>query len=390
VNNKDYLLEILPKTINYRLARRGLVKAAHPITLTFSVTGMCQSNCKTCYIGREFRKNPEKIRNLDLKINEIEKFFKSLGYTYFLNISGGEPFLRNDLVEIVELALKYLKPHIIHIPTNAFMPENIEKTTREILKNINRYDSKIPFTVKPSIDGIGEKHDEIRGLPGNFEKLKETIKRLKQVENEYENFHLELGTVISNFNINDLDEIGDWVHKQGVQSYRNEIAEQREEFFNIGEDITPSNKVYEKLMKNFKEKIKLNLKNKKSLTRMTESMRLVYYDLVVKILREKKQVIPCYAGISNIHLNYNGDIWPCCVIGFSQAIGNIKDYKYDYNKILNSQRAKKVRKYIKDGHCYCPMANQAYSNMLISFPFLMKILISFLNLCLIDIKQKHV
>ncbi|GAH46129.1 unnamed protein product, partial [marine sediment metagenome] len=75
------------------------------------------------------------------------------------------------------------------------MSEKIEKTTREILDTINRYDSNIPFTVKPSIDGIGEKHDEIRGLPGSFERLKETIKRLKQVENEYENFHLELGTV---------------------------------------------------------------------------------------------------------------------------------------------------------------------------------------------------
>ena len=373
MNNKDYILEILPKTINYRLARRGLAKASRPITLTFSVTGMCQSCCKTCNIGAHFQENPQEIKKLDVKIDEIERFFKSLGYCYFLNFSGGEPFLRNDLVEIVELALKYLKPRIIHTPTNAFMSEKIEKTTREILNTINKYDSNIPFTVKPSIDGIGEKHDEIRGLPGNFERLKETIKRLKQVENEYENFHLELGTVISNFNINDLDEIEDWVHEQGVQSYRNEIAEQREEFFNIGEDITPSNEVYEKLMKNFKEKVKANLKNKKSLAKTTESMRLVYYDLVVKILREKKQVIPCYAGISNIHLNYDGNIWPCCVLGYAHSMGNIRDYDFDYDTLYNSQKAKEVRKYIKEGNCYCPLANQGYSNMIISLPYLMKV-----------------
>lgn len=382
MNNKDYILEIPPKIINYRLARRGLVKASRPITLTFSVTGMCQSNCKTCYIGREFRKNPEKTRKLDLTIDEIEKFFKILGYTYFLNISGGEPFLRNDLVEIVELALKYLKPRIIHTPTNAFMPEKIEKTTRNILDTINKYDSNIQFTVKPSIDGIGEKHDEIRGLPGNFERLKETIKRLKQVENEYENFHLELGTVVSNFNINDLDEIEDWVHEQGVQSYRNEIAEQREEFFNIGEDITPSSEVYEKLMKSFKEKVKSNLKNKKSLAKTTESMRLVYYDLVVKILREKRQVIPCYAGISNIHLNYDGDLWPCCVLGYAHSLGNIREYNYNYDALYNSPKVKTVLKYIKNKKCYCPLANQGYSNIIIKISYLLKVFTTYLRYCL--------
>jgi len=373
MNIKDYILEIFPKTINYRLARHGLVKADRPITLTFSVTGMCQSRCKTCNIGAHFQENPKKIRELDLNINEIEKFFKSLGYTYFLNFSGGEPFMRNDLVEIVELALKYLKPRIIHTPTNAFMPGKIEKVTREILNTINRYDPSIPFTVKPSIDGIGEKHDEIRGLPGNFEKLKNTIKQLKKVEEDYDNFHLELGTVVSNFNINDLDEIEDWVYKQDVQSYRNEIAEQREEFFNIGEDITPDKEVYEKLMTNFKHKVKVNLKNKKSLAKTTESMRLVYYDLVVKTLRKKRQVIPCYAGISNIHLNYNGDIWPCCVLGYPHSMGNIREYNFDYEKLYNSDNAKKVRKYIKDKNCYCPLANQSYSNMIINLPSLWKI-----------------
>ncbi len=372
MNVKDYVTYLLPKTLNYRAARPGLLTPSKPITLTYSVTAACQSRCKTCNIGLKFHQDPKR-KAKDLTLAEIEKVFKSLGYCYFLNFSGGEPFLRNDLVEIVELALRYLKPRIIHTPTNAFMSEKIEKTTREILDTINKYDSNIPFTVKPSIDGIGEKHDEIRGLPGSFERLKETIKRLKQVENEYENFHLELGTVVSNFNINDLDEIENWVHEQGVQSYRNEIAEQREEFFNIGEDITPSNEVYEKLMKNFKEKVKSNLKNKKSLAKTTESMRLVYYDLVVKILREKKQIIPCYAGISNIHLNYDGNIWPCCVLGYAHSMGNIRDYDFDYDALYNSQKAKEVRKYIKEGNCYCPLANQSYSNMIISLPYLMKV-----------------
>jgi len=370
---KMSLTELLPKTINYWFARKKFIKATRPITLTFSVTGMCQSMCKTCHIGTHFHDNPEKIKKLDLKIEEIEKFFKSLGYTYFLNISGGEPYLRNDLVDVIEIAMQYLKPKIVHIPTNAFLPEKIEKVTVKILDVISQYNAKTPLTVKPSVDGIEGKHDEIRGLKGNFKRLGETIRRLKAVEKDYSNFHLELGTVVSNFNIADLDEIEDWVQEQGVQTYRNEIAEQREEFFNIGEEITPSHEVYEKLMINFKDKIKKNLINKRSLTKITESMRLIYYELAVKILREKRQVLPCYAGISNIHLNYDGDVWPCCVLGYRHSMGNIRGYDFDYDVLYDSPNSKAVRRYIKDKNCYCPLANQAYSNMLMSVSYLMKI-----------------
>ncbi len=378
MNFRDYFFEIFPKTINYRLARKTLINACHPLTLTFSVTGMCQSNCKTCYIGREFRKNPEKIKELDLRINEIEKFFKSIGHVYFLNISGGEPYLRDDLPDIIALAMKYLKPKIVHIPTNGFLPNKIEKITRQALDIMKHDNNGVPLTVKPSIDGIGEKHDWIRGLKGNFERLQETICRLKAVGHDYPNFHLELGTVVSNFNINELDEIENWVHKQCIQSYRNEIAEQREEFFNIGEDITPSGEVYKRLMVNFKKKVEANLKSKKSLAKMTESMRLVYYDLVVKILKEKRQVVPCYAGISNIHLNYDGDVWPCCVLGYAHSMGNMRDFEYDYDALCESEKAAAVRNYIRKGRCFCPLANQSYSNLLMSIPYLMKVLHNYL------------
>jgi len=364
--------------IGYRLARKRLLKSINPITLTFSVTAACQSRCKTCNIGARYLANPQ-IAKDDLSLDEIEKIFSNLGHIYFLNISGGEPFLRKDLPEIVELAMKYLKPKIVHIPTNAFLPGKIEDETRDILEIMSKYNHDVPLTIKPSVDGIGKKHDEIRGLKGNFKKLEETIQRLKTIEEDHANFHLELGTVVSNFNINDLDEIEDWVHTQGVQSYRNEIAEQREEFFNIGEEITPSDEVYEKLMVNFKKKVEDNLNTKRSLAKMTESMRLVYYDLVAEILRKKKQVIPCYAGISNIHLNYDGELWPCCVLGYAHSMGNLRDFNYDYAALSNSEKARAVRKYIRDGRCYCPLANQAYSNMLISPPYLIKMLMNYLK-----------
>jgi len=372
MNAKDYAFTIFPKTLGYNLSRLTSVNLCNPITLTFSVTAACQSLCKTCQIGQQYRDDPNRVKN-DLSLIEIEKIFKTIGHIYFFNVSGGEPFLRTDLPEIIKLAITHLSPKIIHIPTNAIATGKIEKGVLEILSIIDQHAPGVPLTVKPSIDGVGSKHDEVRGIKGNFDKLLKTINTLKTIEKKHPNFHLELGTVVSNFNINHLSEIEDFVHELGVESYRNEIAEQREEFFNIGEDITPSGEVYERLMEEFKEKIKKNLHKKKKLARTTESLRLVYYDLVCDIMKQETQTIPCFAGISNAHLNYNGELWPCCVIGYKSPLGNLRESGYDFKKVWGSKQAKKVRADIKAKKCWCPLANQAYSNILCHPPSLIKV-----------------
>ena len=341
------------------------------MTVTYSVTAACQSKCKTCQIGAMFCQDPSRSQK-DMTLEEIEKIFQSVNPVYFFNISGGEPFLRKDLPQIVELACRYLKPRVIHTPTNAILTERIIEDTEKILKIIQAYDPTVPFTVKPSIDGVGEKHDEIRGVRGNFECLITTVEGLKKLEEKYDNFHLELGTVVSNFNINELDEIEDFVHSLGVESYRNEVAECRAEFFNKSDPITPPAEVYQRLMKDFARKIEENIGKKKSLAKTTEAMRVVYYDLAGRILEEKRQVIPCYAGVSNVHINYDGGVWPCCVLGYEQEMGNLRDYGYDFQKLWHSEKAEEVRRYIRNENCACPLANMAYSNELLHFPTLVK------------------
>lgn len=371
MNTKDYITRLFPRIVQCKACRSGLVRTGTPITLTYSITAACQSKCKTCNIGARYHNNP-KLREKDLNLDEIKRIFQTIGHVFFFNVSGGEPYLRDDLPEIIELALRYLKPKVIHIPTNAIASEKIRDLTVRCLEVLKQNGSKIPFTVKPSIDGVAGVHDEIRGVKGNFKQLEKTISYLKDIEQKYVNFHLELGTVISNFNIHHLSEIEDYVHSLGVQSYRNEIAEQRAEFFNLGDAITPDAEIYEKLISEFTDKIRANLSKKRKMTKLTESLRMVYYDLAIKILRERRQVIPCYAGISNAHINYDGEVWPCCVLGYSKPMGSLRDHAYNFKELWHSDQAKQVRLYIKDGNCACPLANQAYSNILCSPTYLLK------------------
>ncbi len=371
MNARDYLTHLFPKTLAFKLVWLGLKQPVMPIILTYSVTAACQSKCKTCNIGIKWLEDPSRSHT-DLKLEEVERIFANIGPVYLFNISGGEPFLRKDIAEIVRLACRHLRPRIIHIPPNALMPRKIRERAKQCLEIIQTHDSGIQFSIKPSIDGVNEIHDEVRGVKGNFERLKHTISLLKELEKEYPNFHLELGTVISNFNQEHLSEIEDFVHGLGVQSYRNEIAEQRAEFFNIGEDITPDAETYARLIEGFSAKIRENMKKKRWLARLTESMRLVYYELVVRILRENRQVIPCLGGISNVHINHDGEVWPCCVLGYDKPMGSLKEFDYDFRRLWRSRQAADVRKYIKEGNCACPLANQWYSNILASPRYLVK------------------
>ena len=371
----SYARELLPKVVAFKLARKNLITPPMPVTLTFSVTNMCQSRCKTCYIWKLYLDNPE-LRERELKHDEIEKIFMSMGHIYFFNISGGEPYLRKDLVEIVDLACKYLTPGVIHTPTNALAPKLIEKKTIEILEVMKDNNCEVPFTVKPSFDGVGEKLDEIRGVKGNFEKVLDTLARLKTIKKQYPNLDVNLGTVISKFNFDNIVEISDYAHKLNADSYINEIAEQRSELFTVNEPITPTAEEYEKAINYFSSVIRKDLKSKRKLSRYTQAFRLVYYDLVVRTIREKRQVLPCYAGISNAHINPYGEVWPCCILGYNKPMGNLRDAEvdYDFKKVWYSKQANDVRKYIREGNCYCPMANQAYSNILCCFTTMLKVI----------------
>lgn len=371
MKKSDLFTKIVPYLLQYRMNRWFGIQNFNPMTVTYSVTAACQSKCRTCQIGAMFCQDPTRAQN-DLTLEEIEKIFSSMKPVYFFNMSGGEPFMRRDLPEIVRLACKYLKPQVVHTPTNAILSDRIIENTEKIIKIVREYNPQVPFTVKPSIDGVGDKHDEIRGVKGNFKCLLKTIEGLKKLEDKYDNFHLELGTVISNFNINDLDEIEDFVHSLGVESYRNEVAECRTEFFNLQDPITPPADVYQRLIKDFARKVEENIGKKRKLAKTTEALRVVYYDIAGKILEEKRQVIPCYAGVSNVHINYDGGVWPCCVLGYDQEMGNLRDYHYDFQSLWHSIQAQKVRKYIKEKNCACPLANQAYSNELMHFPSLFK------------------
>lgn len=375
MNSRVLITDLLPRVANYRLARLGIARPVSPINITLSVTNMCQSRCKTCNIWEMYRDCGSRRHSPadEMTLDDFERLFKSIGHVYFVNISGGEPFLRKDFPQIVEMANTLLTPGVIHTPTNAIMPERVEDMTEDILKRLSASGRHVIFTVKPSFDGVGMNHDTIRGVPGNFDKLQDTLSRLKRLRDRYSNLEVGAGTVISNFNVRDIREIAQYVHTLGLDSYISEIAEQRSEMFNKEDPITPSAEDYEKAIRAFSDESRKHMSSAGRLGKTTGSFRLVYYDLAVRILKEQRQVLPCYGGISNVHISPYGDVWPCCVLGYEKSMGRLSEFDHDFWEIWHSERASEVRDYIRAGNCWCPLANQAYSNILVSPVFMAKV-----------------
>ncbi|NIM47630.1 MAG: radical SAM protein [Candidatus Aenigmarchaeota archaeon] len=341
------MIDLAPKILEYKLKRRLNWPRVLPMNITISVSYKCNSRCRTCNVWRKISE--------ELVLKEWDEVFRSLGRTpFWFTVSGGEPFLRKDLVEIVKSIYKNCRPGVINIPTNGLLYNQIPQKVKEIVKNC----PKSQIIVNLSIDGIREKHDAIRGIPGNFDKAMRTYRALKKLK--YPNFTLGIHTVISKFNVDKIPKIYQYLIKLKPDSYVTEIAEERVELGTDGLDITPSQEKYSKAIDFLIKELK---KRKfKDISKITQSFRTEYYQNVKRILRDKSQVIPCYAGIASAQIAPNGDVWSCCIR--VDVLGNLKENDFDFKKIWFSKRADEIRKDIKSKKCYCPMANVSYTNML--------------------------
>ncbi len=350
------MLELLPKILIYNLNRKFGFPRIMPINYTVSALYTCNSKCKTCNIWQKKAQN--------LTISEYKQIFKRIGKSpYWITISGGEPFLRKDLVELCQVIYKYSRPAIINIPTNGILTDEIVDKVRKISTTC----SKTQIIINLSIDGIGEQHDKLRQVPGNYKKVISTFSKLKALK--LPNLAIGIHTVISKFNVKDFRNIALNLIEMKPDSYITEIAEQRNELGTMHSDITPDVLHYRSAIDYLIHRIKNGKFS--GMSKITQAFRIEYYNLVKMILRDKTQVIPCYSGIASVQISPDGEVWSCCIK--AKSLGNLRDHDYKFKRIWFSPLADKERKSIKNKECYCPLANASYTNMLMDIPTLFRV-----------------
>jgi MoaA/NifB/PqqE/SkfB family radical SAM enzyme len=330
-----------------------------PVNITVSTSYRCNSRCKTCNVWL--------LPNDDLTFEEWDRVFESLGRApYWFTFSGGEPTLRKDLPDMVESAYRHCRPRIINIPTNGIQDKVIPGRIEQILQKA----PKSEVIINLSIDGIGLKHNEIRGVANNWARAMSTWASLKELKKNHGNLTLGIHTVISNFNVDSFPELCEYVQRElKPDSYITEIAEERVELDTVGLGITPTVERYTVAIDILLESMRAQRLS--GIAEVTQAFRRQYYEIVKRTLREQRQVIPCMAGVASAQIAPNGDVWTCCVR--AQSMGNLREHGYDFGTVWRTGKANELRRSIKNRECYCPLANAAYTNMLTHVPTVAKV-----------------
>ncbi len=286
-----------------------------------SVSFRCNSKCRTCDVWRK--------PNDDLTVEEWDKVFANLGTApFYMTFTGGEPFLRKDLDELVISAYDHCQPEVITIPTNGMLTDRVLAMTERMCRECPN--SSIGINL--SLDGIGDEHDDIRGVEGNWELSMETWQQLKELQKQYNNLVLTVHTVVSRFNVHRFQEIYDGLQFLEPDSYITEVAEERVELDTVGWGITPMPDDYDEIADFLSQQARQA--PAKGIASFTQAFRAQYYQLAKRVLHERDQVIPCYAGWASAHIAPNGDLWSCCIR--AEAVGNLRDHDYDIAPIWRS------------------------------------------------------
>jgi len=331
----------------YRLMHALGIPAIDPINVTISTTFRCNSRCLTCNVYE---------RPVDeLTVEEWDRAFAALGRApVWFTFSGGEPFLRKDLPDIIEAAWRRCRPKVVNIPTNGTYGDRVVAGVQRLSPVLQG----TQLVINVSLDAVGERNDVIRGLPGDYAKATDTLRRLKELR--LPNLTVGLHSVISSHNVRDFPAIADTLMAMKPDQYIAEPAEERVELQTIGTGITPKPADFDPAIAHLEGRLRNGPGD--GLPRLTRAIRLVYYGLARRTLRENRQVIPCYAAIASVHLAANGDVWGCCTK--AKPLGNLRRSGFDFDGIWRSQEARSERADIKAGKCACPLANAAYTSIL--------------------------
>lgn len=292
-----------------RTARRSL----KPRWLWFEVTDRCNSRCLHCNI---WRKKPTKDA---LTPKEIEKalndpLFRDVEYV--LN-SGGEAVLRDDLEEIILTEHRALPKAVLQLSTNGLLPERVIKVVKSAIKH------GANISVGVSLDGIGEKHDLIRGVKGNFHNVERLLQELVILRKKYEDkISPTIGFTLSDSTLSSLEEVRAYAQKLNVYCLA--------QWYNTSSFYDNTNR---------------KLASSKNLIKAVQSFPLTpLNEMWLNSLVGKPIKFRCFAMDTFCALKCNGDIVPCLSLWDATA-GNIRESSP--TDIWNSSDAKKVKKLVK-------------------------------------------
>jgi len=309
-----------------------------PEDLLLVLTYRCNSRCVMCGIweGDQSGKG-------ELTADDYARLLpESLLY---VNLSGGEAFLRKDLPQLVEAIRSAAPKAKLTVSTNGLQP----RQTKKLLPEILRHDPGIGFAI--SIDGEAEVHDRVRGIPGGYAKAYETV-RVLQAEG-VTNLRIAFTATVNEAadNTSHLGRIYDLAVKTGVE-FTCAVAHNSDHYFK-----TTANKGVnvEELTRQLDYVAGQELRS----TRPKSWLRAYFHNGLVEHARAHVRPTPCEAGHTSFMIDPVGDVFPCNIL--DMPVGNLREESFE--EIWNGERMAKARGVVRECNQPCWMVCTARASM---------------------------
>jgi MoaA/NifB/PqqE/SkfB family radical SAM enzyme len=291
-----------------------------------------------------------------LTFEEIKKLSESAGQFNRLWLSGGEPTLREELPEILEMFYKNNQIKDINFPSNGIKTERIIEWLTRIRKNC----PDCNLTISISLDGFGETHDTQRGI-SSFYQAAETLKEIDKHFKDDGKVLKNIATVITKYNVEEILDFVAWVYGRfNVSTHTIEAARgmTREDGVKIlteqslrviQDKVAPYYLLYAQRIGEGMNALG------KGLTKLfyVGLMRAMYTIRAENLDKPTPWGMDCTAGETTLVLDYDGRFRAC---ELRPPIGHVKDYGYNVQAIMNSEAMKKEIDDLGHGYkanCWC-------------------------------------
>ncbi|MFK7988895.1 MAG: radical SAM protein [Sandaracinaceae bacterium] len=339
----------------YRSFQRFGTPHMMPMTMSFVLTDKCNSRCETCLIGSRYLDDPSVAKG-ELSTDELRQLFQSIGPLEWVTFSGGEPFMRADLPDLVVACAASNRPRVINVPTNGTLVRATLDGVRAALPRLG--DTQLVLNV--SVDGIGEDHDRVRGFKGNFARIEALFEGLRTIDDP----RLVVGcnTVLSAFNATTAPATIDHVlDRLRPDHYVVEVAQVRPEYHNRSVSLLAGRQALEGALAHARSRIEAT--PRRGFGALSKAFRLRYYDQAAARLdgpREHR----CFRGFGTCAVMAKGDVWASTESG--EVMGQVRDFGLDFPALWRSPNATQVRSRVRAAPCRCQSSNLSYLNTLFS------------------------
>lgn len=350
------MLRLLPQVVSKRVQT--------PVYLIHFVTSKCNARCPHCFI---FTENDPRFAGEALSLEEIERMTRQLGpEIYNVCLTGGETFLRKDIVQVCEAYLRNTKVQVIQLMTNGWF----EDRTVSCLDYLSRTYPDRNFVMVTSIDDLHEAHNKYRVLKDGFNRALKTYEAVRALGRP--NIDLDIGLTVNHTNQDRLLQIYDFlVLEKGYRTLSCTLVR--------GNPLDPTTKEVDlSKYKMFCARIAEGL-DRGELdcfqgfpgADLVNAKSVIMRELIPKTL-DKGYQSPCYAGRLMGVVYANGDVYPCEIL--DKPVGNLRDHDMSLPSVWKSRVAQEVRDWIWDTKCHCTHECFMTANILFNPVFYPKLL----------------